>query len=159
MAGIEKTCEFSGNYTGWDMYGFKRNHIQVEPQYRKFFRGKKAVLTFKIRGEALRFKYGSGKNEIGYQCSYNWKMEQKYYSEKYHNVPTERKEFEKWLKENFNKVPVTEFEYTLKILDNEWFCWTGRTNFVGFTYDNPKKVIRRMKRLVGPTNLAVIKDY
>ena len=42
MAGIEKICEFSGDYPGHLMYGYKRNHIQICPKYRKLFRGAKA---------------------------------------------------------------------------------------------------------------------
>lgn len=44
MAGIEKICEYSGEYPGWDMYTYKRNLIQIMPKYRKLFRGKPAVL-------------------------------------------------------------------------------------------------------------------
>jgi len=39
MAGIEKICEFSGEYPGSEMYKYKRNHIQICPKYRKLFRG------------------------------------------------------------------------------------------------------------------------
>ena len=46
MAGIEKVCEFSGVYKGADMYKWKRNHIQIMPEYRKLFRGSKAILIF-----------------------------------------------------------------------------------------------------------------
>jgi hypothetical protein len=42
MAGIEKICEFSGDYPGGLMYGYKRNHIQICPKYRKLFRGANA---------------------------------------------------------------------------------------------------------------------
>lgn len=42
MAGIEKVCEFSGDYPGYLMYGYKRNHIQICPKYRKLFRGANA---------------------------------------------------------------------------------------------------------------------
>lgn len=44
MAAIEKICEYSGDYPGWLMYGYKHNHIQIMSKYRKDFRGKKAVL-------------------------------------------------------------------------------------------------------------------
>ena len=44
MAGIEKVCEFSGDYPGCDMYGYKRNSIQVCPEYRKEFIGKEHTL-------------------------------------------------------------------------------------------------------------------
>ena len=44
MSGIEKVCEFSGEYPSWLMYGYKRNRIQVMPEYRKLFKG----LSFKF---------------------------------------------------------------------------------------------------------------
>ena len=44
MAGIEKVCEYSGNSEGHRMYNWKRNHIQVNPKYRKLFKG----LNFKF---------------------------------------------------------------------------------------------------------------
>lgn len=44
MAAIEKICEYSGDYPGWVMHSYKRNHIQIVPKYRKEFRGKNAVL-------------------------------------------------------------------------------------------------------------------
>lgn len=37
MAGIEKICEFSGDYGSYDMYSYKRDLIQIMPQYRKSF--------------------------------------------------------------------------------------------------------------------------
>lgn len=39
MAGMEKICEYSGDYPSTKMYGYKRNLIQICPQYRKLFRG------------------------------------------------------------------------------------------------------------------------
>lgn len=44
MAGIEKICEYSGEYPGSDMYGYKQDHIQILPQYRKLFRHQPHVL-------------------------------------------------------------------------------------------------------------------
>jgi len=44
MAAIEKICEYSGDYPGYPMHGYKRNHIQIMPKYRKEFRGKTATL-------------------------------------------------------------------------------------------------------------------
>lgn len=46
MAGIDKVCELSGEYPGRKMYGYKRNHIQIMPQYRSSFKEHKAVLNF-----------------------------------------------------------------------------------------------------------------
>lgn len=45
MSGIEKVCEFSEAYPGWEMYRYKRNHIQIMPEHRKKFRGAKARLV------------------------------------------------------------------------------------------------------------------
>lgn len=53
MAGIEKVCEFSGDYEGWNMYAYKRNHIQVHPRYRKRFRG--ATHTLFLTGKKPYF--------------------------------------------------------------------------------------------------------
>lgn len=95
MAAIEKICEYSGNYTGWEMYGFKRNHIQVEPQYRKFFRGKKAILTIKEDGLLLRGRFSSKKNDVYYQFDYDWKSERDFYDSRWTNVPEDKVTFEK----------------------------------------------------------------
>ena len=46
MAGIEKVCEYSGDYEGGIMYKHKRDHIQVLKKYRKHFKGKKGYLYF-----------------------------------------------------------------------------------------------------------------
>jgi hypothetical protein len=61
MAGIEKICEYSGDYPGWLMYGYKNNHIQIMPQYRKDFRGKKAILYIQTEEQSL------GKYVISYR--------------------------------------------------------------------------------------------
>lgn len=39
MAGIEKMCELSGECGSYKMYGWKKCHIQVKPEYRKCFNG------------------------------------------------------------------------------------------------------------------------
>ncbi len=46
MAGIEKICEYSGEYPGYHMYRYKRDSIQILPKYRKLFRDKQATLIF-----------------------------------------------------------------------------------------------------------------
>lgn len=159
MAGIEKICEYSGNYTGWEMYGFKRNHIQVEPQYRKFFRGKKAILTIKEVGLVLRGRFSSKKDDVYYQCGYDWKSERDFYDSRWTNVPEDKVTFEKWLYYHFKKKPIMRYEYCLEIIDENWSCPVFRTKFFGTTNDNPKHVIRRLKRLVGSKNLTVMKEY
>lgn len=58
MAGIEKVCEYSGEYPGPDMYRIKRNHIQIMPEYRKQFRYHPHVL-FWLKPE-FKWVYRSG---------------------------------------------------------------------------------------------------
>ena len=40
MSSIEKVCEYSGDYDAHKMYEYKRNLIQINPEYRSLFRGK-----------------------------------------------------------------------------------------------------------------------
>lgn len=58
MAAIEKVCEFSGDYPGGLMYGYKRNHIQICPEYRKKFRGAKAHIEITEIQKQFVFKGG-----------------------------------------------------------------------------------------------------
>jgi hypothetical protein len=44
MAGIEKVCEYSGDYPGGAMYGYKYKSIQVCPEYLGEFAGREATL-------------------------------------------------------------------------------------------------------------------
>jgi hypothetical protein len=46
MAGIEKVCEYSGEYGYNNMYSYKRDSIQILPQYRPLFRGQEHYLIF-----------------------------------------------------------------------------------------------------------------
>lgn len=59
MAGIEKVCEFSGEYVGWDMYGYKREHIQILPKFRKNFAKAKHTLYLDSEKPYLQSRYGS----------------------------------------------------------------------------------------------------
>lgn len=67
MAGIEKICEFSGDYRGGVMYKYKHNHIQVMPKYRGHFHGKHHVLyIFNGISEYDYFREGMGKPRYEY---------------------------------------------------------------------------------------------
>lgn len=68
MAGIEKVCEFSGDYPSGHMYGYKRNHIQIMPQYRKEFRGKQAILYIQT-DESFSGKYVISYRKYGYHLT------------------------------------------------------------------------------------------
>lgn len=68
MAGIEKICEFSGEYPGHDMYGMKLNQLQIDRKYRKRFR--KAEHVLKIFVEEERFVYPFGGSSV-YEPDYH----------------------------------------------------------------------------------------
>lgn len=53
MAGIEKICEFSGEYPGYLMYGYKHNQLQIMPKYRKLFRGCDCELLISVNSVKL----------------------------------------------------------------------------------------------------------
>ena len=67
MAGIEKICEYSGEYCGPDMYNWKYNNIQIKPEYRKLFRGAKAKLI--ICGKRPVFLWNGGGTTAYYSCN------------------------------------------------------------------------------------------
>ena len=64
MAAIEKICEYSGDYPGWKMYGYKRNHIQICPQYRKQFKGARHVLIIAPSEKRIIWS-GGGSSTLG----------------------------------------------------------------------------------------------
>jgi hypothetical protein len=68
MAGIEKVCEYSGEYPSWLMYGYKRDHIQIMPKYRKEFRGKKAILYIQLDEHVLG-QYVASHRRFSYNLS------------------------------------------------------------------------------------------
>lgn len=62
MPGIEKVCEVSGADVGWEMYGYKRNSIQVLPEHRSCFKNK--AYTFYYWKERINFIYKGGCSEL-----------------------------------------------------------------------------------------------
>jgi hypothetical protein len=56
MAGIEKVCEYSGEYPGSDMYLYKKNSLQIMPKYRKLFAGREHTLYIEDQGVDPYFK-------------------------------------------------------------------------------------------------------
>ena len=69
MAGIEKICELSSDYPGGDMYAWKRNSIQVCPQYREQFKGRQHTLYVWVSG-----MHGRIKRRNAYKWGYEPKM-------------------------------------------------------------------------------------
>jgi len=74
MAGIEKICEYSGEYPP-KMWATKRNHIQICSKYRKLFRGADAefVIVEKQRQEVLDTRY-EPTGKIVYQYMYELRV-------------------------------------------------------------------------------------
>ena len=136
MAGSEKTCKFSGEYPGWLMYGYKRNHIQIVPKYRKLFRGAEAHIEINRIETILEYKYGS--------CS-TW-------PESFYD-----KEDEDWWMYRAN-------QQGNKVKKEYWFCLVvkdqhlqGKVNGEYYNYTTDlKDTLKRLKRMLGCRNLKVI---
>ena len=126
MAGIEKVCEFSGEYPGGLMYGYKRNLIQIMPKYRKLFRGAKARVEIIQVNAIVKFKTG------GY-TSYNGDPE----------------ELQWWVGAKVTK----EYWYRLIVEDRNL---QGKVEgcYINWTTDI-KDVKKRLKRLLRCRNLKV----
>ncbi len=71
MAGIEKVCEFSGEDAGWEMYGYKRNQLQILPKYRKLFR--RAEHTLYIKFDSLRWQFNCG-GDTDYDPNWEYRL-------------------------------------------------------------------------------------
>lgn len=74
MAAIEKIDEMTGEYPGWKMYDYKRNHIQVCPWNRKAFKGAKHVLVITKSERQIMWK-GGGTSTLD---NSNWMMDVEY---------------------------------------------------------------------------------
>lgn len=132
MAGIEKVCEFSGEYPSWDMYRYKRNHIQIVPKYRKLFRGKKAHIEIVSVEKVIKLKYGT------------MSPPSKYYNE----------EDKIWWENRMQEGRITnEYTFKLKMSDPEVF---GEVDgeYYNWTYDL-KDTVKRLKRMLRCRNLKV----
>lgn len=132
MAGIEKVCEYSGEYPGHDMYNWKRNSIQVMPKYRKLFRGAEVELIFD-RSTADLFRVAKG-NHFKYNT-----LEENYQSDPYY----------------YSRVSgiLCEYTYTLLVKNPELQGEVGG-EYVNYSY-KPKTVLRKMKRLTRNYRLKI----
>lgn len=148
MAAIEKVCEFSGDYPGWLMYDYKRNHIQIMPEYRKLFKGKKAELIF--------FKLPP--EEVLYMVDRNGPYKMTDYLAMYERIGGK---LYRWVedtndptKEFLTRVSETRYyEYALVVPD-----LPGQVKgiYMNWSYDKGA-VLRKMKRLIG-RNLVIKKS-
>lgn len=140
MAGIEKVCEYSGEYVGWPMYSYKHNCIQVLPKYRKLFRGKYHEFEI-IKTE----KYWEHQHSYS---PYNSLYE--YFKFKYNDDTI--KEFEKWYSKTYKARIVIQYEYILTVPDVP-----GNVNgkYYNHTY-NLTATKRKLKRILRAQKLNII---
>jgi len=143
MAGIEKICEFSDQYPGWEMYGFKRNHIQVMPEFRKLFRGADATLVIKsAKVIEVRF-FGRG---------YSYSTPCEYELADYFDFDvTTYREYQEYKGERF----LIEYEYVLVVKDKH-LQGTVRGKYFNHTM-KLSTVKRKLKRMIGP-GLRVVNE-
>lgn len=147
MAAIEKICEFSGEYPSWLMYGYKRNHIQIMPKYRKKFHGADAVLhIFKGEEQLVKFKSGKIDRIQSYSPSSMLNYEPPFANEK---------EYLDYLKEMNGYHLKARCWYALEVKD-EGLQGDVEGLYAESTH-RPICVVRRMKRLVRNSKLKVIK--
>lgn len=135
MAGIEKVCELSSEYCGWNMYGYKHNLIQVHPRYREKFRG--ASHTLYINGTKKRLVYPGGFSSQAYNPD-----ERLWYDPPF---PDEKSFLEFMTKERKMRL-VTETDFTLEVYDPELL---GKVNgeYRNWTLDF-QTTKRKLKRLL-----------
>lgn len=162
MAGIEKVCEFSGEYPGWEMYGYKRNHIQIMPKYRKEFRGHEAVLFVFEREYIIDLDPGYMTDNLSCvnpnPTEDDWESgkafrdmriengEKVWYNVFFENIS----QYKAALKERGQRLKM-QYDYVLYVptvpgeVEGIYLNWST----------DMSSVIRRMKRLVGSRNLTV----
>lgn len=165
MAGSEKICEYSGNYRAYEMYKCKRNHIQVLSEYRKEFRGKKAVLHVFEHGLKEVYKWG-GSSDADLTCvntnptDENWDNNEYFrfikrtpwgkkeaYGVFFDNI----KEYKEALKKYKTRL-LMEYAYILEVPDVPGEVDGLYTNFS----TDLTAVKRRLRRLVGQKNLTIV---
>ena len=127
MAGLEKVCEFSGEYPGSLMYGYKRNLIQIMPKYRKLFRGADAYVEINRVTPVIAFPSG------GYTDLNEWT--------------------EDLLQYKGNRI-LNEYYFTL-VVSNPELKGEVSGRYYNWTFDL-KDTLKRLKRLLKCRNLKVI---
>lgn len=135
MAGIEKICELSGEYPSGEMYGYKKNLIQIMPNYRKLFRGVKHELH--IFKPSLYFNHKLG-----------WKYEVDFDEMNDYTPPFDnRAEFIEFKKEVEHYRMINEYDYVLMVKDSD-LQGNVKGKYMNWTTDltTTKRKIKRMLR-------------
>lgn len=162
MAGIEKVCEYSGDYGAYDMYRFKQNHIQILPEFRKEFREEKSVLyVFKRRYIVVdkNYQYKADFRCINAQpTEEDWDSSAPEWVRRYENglkvgyyvFYSNLNEYKESLKKRRQRL-LMEYEYVLHVPSMQGEVSGCYTN----TSTDMSAVVRKMRRLVGSRNLTV----
>ena len=147
MAGIEKVCEYSGEYPGWKMYGYKHNQLQVMPKYRELFRNQKHVLVI-AKSQKRMEMFGGTCTIDNYhdEMKYLWRRDQ---------VAFNKFKGAGWYRYNYK--PHREYQYPVtkcKFVQEYYFCLyvpnlQGEVEgyYVNWSFDI-KTVKRKMKRIL-----------
>lgn len=146
MAAIEKICEYSGDYPSYEMYGYKKNHIQVMPKYRKLFRGSEATLLVFHKGKEWVYKWGGSSDydkDLHKEEMLDYEPPFKCY-----------KEFMEYEKSHNGRRLVNCYEYVLNVKD-EHLQGEVEGEYLNYT-NNISTVKRKMKRLLRCKNLDVV---
>jgi hypothetical protein len=141
MAGIEKICEFSGDYPAHEMYGYKHNQLQIMPEYRKKFRGCKAKLYISFDEMRWISKWGSSSSYNADQM--NW----------YEPPFTSEKDFIEYHKNKNKDRLIKSFNYVLVTKDKSLQGQVGG-EYYNYTSDL-KTVKRKLKRLLRCRDLDI----
>lgn len=151
MSAIEYICEFSGHclsYMHWRMYDWKRNSIQVLPEYRPLFKGADAHIEIRSvcfvwlprRGFNLRFKSEAHARELQ-----QWQT-RKGTGSPWISQPARPEDYYGWRSYNGWRL-VLEFEYAL-VVKNENLQGEVKGVYREYSADLGA-VRRRLQRLVG----------
>lgn len=138
MAAIEKICEFSDEYPGWEMYKMKRNHIQIDKKFRHLFKGADAELVV----TAIDVRFGRMDSDGGYTYTLvdEWEILDYFNNDPYYYVAY----YKHWEKRR----PLFHYTYELRVKNPEL---QGQVKGVymesGFDFGAVK---RKLRRMVGP---------
>lgn len=142
MAGIEKVCEFSGEYRGHEMYKAKRNQLQVLPEYRKEFRKAEHVLHI-FQPKTVWFD-GS--------CSWDYDVrDMKGYEPPFSN----EKEYVEYVKWKMKARLVRDYDYALETFDEKL---KGGVDGIYLNWSKDISTVKRkLKRLLRVQKLVIVK--
>ena len=141
MAGVEKCCEYSNEYPGYLMYGYKHNLIQIMPKYRKLFRGKDHTLyIFKPK---LKWE---GKGKYGGLMDYDP-------DEMNHWTPPfkDEEEFKEWYAKKYHSRLAKEYWYVLEVPELQGKV---KGKYLNWSTELPT-VKRKIKRLLRARKLNI----